>query len=239
MPVSAEPVAPTNENLLCVNFQYGVTNDANLTASEIFNEENNTLKSGLETATSTVVINILNETYPMVLTSPLQQQAQLPRTYRVDYSKLRPYKFRYPYGGRRLSAVTEATERAVLTLIGENSNSRDKFHAIMQELTYEPTHSTGTRRLSPSQPLPSFRGRRRLVYYTDDIPVEINWIVDNPVCPSNNPVMQCAIVSSTVCVILQDGDDPAMVRQVLIDGIREAIANGEFEAAIPNDSVSV
>jgi hypothetical protein len=55
------------EGLLCLNFQYTLRNEANLTASDIFNEVNNTLKSRLIIATGITVTDILNETYPMAL----------------------------------------------------------------------------------------------------------------------------------------------------------------------------
>ena len=55
---------PTLEALTCINFQYGIVNNVGVTAQDIFNEVNNTLKTGLIIATRNVTIEILNETYP-------------------------------------------------------------------------------------------------------------------------------------------------------------------------------
>lgn len=78
---------------------------------------------------------------------------------------------------------------------------------------------------------------RRLVFYDDSVPPEIRAIIDNPFCPTETPqVTKCAIVTSTVCVFLEDGDDPDVVKAQLRRGIQASIANGDFEAAIPEEN---
>jgi hypothetical protein len=72
---------------------------------------------------------------------------------------------------------------------------------------------------------------RRLVYYTDTYLPVINNIFDNEFC--DNEELNCAVVDSTVCVLLEEGDDEEEVRTVLLDGIEESILNGSFQEAIP------
>lgn len=74
---------------------------------------------------------------------------------------------------------------------------------------------------------------RRLVFYTDDFEPIINAIFDNPFCDKPTPEHECAVVASTVCVVLEEGDDEDEVQEILLDGIEEAILSGEFEEAIP------
>ena len=77
---------------------------------------------------------------------------------------------------------------------------------------------------------------RKLVYYTDDFPPEVEAIIDNPYCPTPTPdVTKCQVVTSIVCVILEEGDDPIVVRQTLTGGIQASIQSGAFEEAIPNE----
>jgi len=75
---------------------------------------------------------------------------------------------------------------------------------------------------------------RRLVFYTKDFPVTINSVLDNnQFCGRFSTDVQCAIIASTSCVILEEGDDEQQVRSGLLAGIGLRITNGEFEAAIP------
>lgn len=77
--------------------------------------------------------------------------------------------------------------------------------------------------------------RRQLAYYTDNIPVTINSVSDNPLCAGSaqNPRIMCAIVSSTVCVVLEDSDDPNDARALMIAGLRQAVDSGDFLRRIP------
>ena len=82
--------------------------------------------------------------------------------------------------------------------------------------------------------------RRRLAYYSDDYPVSINAVTDNPLCEgqAENPDIKCSIISSTVCVVLEDGDDPNEVRAFMIAGLRQAVQTGEFLRRIPPTDLS-
>jgi hypothetical protein len=77
------------------------------------------------------------------------------------------------------------------------------------------------------------------VYYTDEYPVEIPIVIDNPNCPANNAngenTIRCAIVSSKLCVVLEAGDNAAEIRSTLVMGLSEAIDSGEFEDLIPQE----
>jgi hypothetical protein len=83
-----------------------------------------------------------------------------------------------------------------------------------------------------------FRGQqqRKLAYYADILPVRIDSVTDNPLCAGSNenPSISCVIVASTVCVVLEDGDDQTLVRAQLVAGLREAVDSGEFLQRIPS-----
>ena len=82
-----------------------------------------------------------------------------------------------------------------------------------------------------------FRGQeqRKLAYYADVLPVRIGSVTDNPLCAgsNDNPNVSCVIVASTVCVVLEDGDDQTLLRAQLVAGLREAVDSGEFLRRIP------
>lgn len=52
---------PTPEDLICVDFQYGIENDDGFTSDDIENEVNNTFKEALLIATETVVVQVLKD----------------------------------------------------------------------------------------------------------------------------------------------------------------------------------
>lgn len=76
---------------------------------------------------------------------------------------------------------------------------------------------------------------RRLAYYTDDIAATINSVTDNPLCAGSaqNSQIMCAIVSSTVCVVLEEDDNADEVRNLMIAGLRQAVDSGDFLRRIP------
>jgi hypothetical protein len=83
----------------------------------------------------------------------------------------------------------------------------------------------------------SDQSSRELVFFTDDFPERINAIINNPFCtvtnPDADPDLSCAVVTATVCVLLEEDDDEAAIRGALVNGIGNAIQSGDFEAAIP------
>jgi hypothetical protein len=78
--------------------------------------------------------------------------------------------------------------------------------------------------------------QRKLVYYTDSFLPVINSIIDNPYCASASE-WECAIVDSTVCVVLEEGDDEEAVQAAILDGIAAAVLDGSFVAAIPPENM--
>ena len=76
---------------------------------------------------------------------------------------------------------------------------------------------------------------RTLVYYTDEVPVTIDRIIDieNPCDPGQN----CLLVVSTITVMLEEGDDPAEVYDAINDGMKSSFGDSSFFAAIPEDTV--
>jgi hypothetical protein len=62
---TSSPVTPTTNDTLCVQFFYSLKNTAGLSANDIMDEVNNTLKTGLELATRNTTIGILNSTFPV------------------------------------------------------------------------------------------------------------------------------------------------------------------------------
>jgi len=82
---------------------------------------------------------------------------------------------------------------------------------------------------------------RRLSYYTDYIPVAINSVTDNPLCAgaAQNPRIMCAIVSSTVCAVLEEGDDPNEERAIIVNGLRQAVDSGDFLRRIPAEKLTM
>jgi hypothetical protein len=143
-----------------------------------------------------------------------------------------------PGGGfrRQLPEVEEAAELADVVALGLDLSSYEMIHEQVANMR------TNARRLHrrPSPPDYHVRGARRLVYYSDDYPVEIKMIVDNNICPINNVnstnTLRCAIVSSTVCVVLETGDNPLKIRDTLVRGLAAVIESGEFEETIPPES---
>lgn len=77
---------------------------------------------------------------------------------------------------------------------------------------------------------------RRLVFYTDTIPLTITDIVKDPFCPQADELkLECAIVVTDVCVVLESGDDAELIREVLVDGLRQAVDSGALFERIPPD----
>jgi len=92
--------------------------------------------------------------------------------------------------------------------------------------------------LQPSSPWSkSQQQHRNLVYYTDDYPVTIDRILD--VETNCAPGQNCLLVISTITVVLEPGDDPDLVNDVLVKGMQDSF-NGTpppFFLAIPPDTV--
>jgi hypothetical protein len=213
---------PTPQELTCVNFQYGIGNSDGLSADDIFNEINNTLKTGLIVATRNVTIETLNTTLPRNESRRLLQAQQSSTKTNIHHL---------------FSSSSSGSTLLVIDL--------GRFRHVDQDIAMGTGMARANGQLQKMQVrrrtayLPSDRDilddRRRLAFYTDEFPPTINSILDNPFC-ANFPEFQCAVVDSTVCVLLEEGDDRAMVRMVLLDGIEQAILDGSFQAAVPPEN---
>jgi hypothetical protein len=244
--------------LLCINFQYSLRNEANLTASDIFNEVNNTLKSRLIIATGITVTDILNETYPMALRtiaaggdldsvsgskrggSKLSDRDNGKKS--DDLSQVLSVQQTSSESGnglnRRLyssSTFVSAVENAAITSLGGDQIASDLVRAELEEWKAAQDHVRRSHVVPAKRS--DLRRARRLVFYTDDIPATIESIADAPLllCPGvvETPSSRCVIISSSVCVILGPEDDEKEVRATLVQGLGEAINSGEFEDNIP------
>jgi hypothetical protein len=210
---------PLLEDLLCLNFQYGLVNNAGYNASDLFNEVNNTLKTGLIIATRNITIEILNGTYP-------RSERLLRRGY-ARHGEIVYKHEAYEEFGRETHSF-----RLVVPLHKFDLASNEKVQAAnlgrdqgRRRTAYLPSK---TRQVPTTDGIPD---ARRLVFYTDDYPPLVTAIINNPFC--SDPDTLCAIVSSTICVLLEEGDDEEEVRRVLLTGMQAAIASGDFEDAIP------
>ena len=134
------------------------------------------------------------------------------------------------------ASFSSALENAAVNALGGGQIAYDSVHAELQHRIRPPTvdQLIGHGKV---RALSGRRSDRRLVFYTDDIPATIDSIYDGPVllCPggAESEASRCTIVSSTVCVVLEPGDDETQVRNVLVRGLGQAIDSGEFEANVP------
>jgi hypothetical protein len=214
-------IEPTPENLTCVSFQYAIENDNGFNASDLFNEVNNTYKTGLIIATRNITIEILNETFPR------DGSMRFLRGKSDWRHHIEPTNEELKFEG--LGSLH------VASLQGPNLQSFSKPGI--------PLLSDGNRRRTVYLPQKESDGEiidvsqlsRQLVFYTDEFPVTIDGIFDNPFCGATPPIL-CAIVASTVCTLLEDGDDEDQVQKVLLEGLEESVDNGDLNAAIPPEN---
>jgi hypothetical protein len=211
---------PSLEDLLCLNFQYGLVNNAGYNASDLFNEVNNTLKTGLIIATRNITIEILNGTYPR--SERLLRRGDA-RHGEIVYKHEAHDEFGRETHTLRLVVPLHKLDLAYNKKVQASNLERDQGR---RRTAYLPS---ATRQVPTTDGIPD---ARRLVFYTDDYPPLVTAINDNlRFC--NDPDTLCSIVSSTICVLLEEGDDEEEVRQVILTGMQAAIASGDFEDAIP------
>lgn len=231
----------------------------NATASDIFNEVNNTLKSRLVIATGITVTDILNASFPTLLRASTgitsssvvgskatevsgTNNAGMPDLSHVvsvsqdTSSDTLSDPLFWNWHNRRLyspPSLTFAVEYAAIDALGGDQGAFDMVHNELNKWLASQDH----RVRDVSHDTGHGSHDRRLVFYTDDIPATIDSINDAPLilCPgaTNSGMFHCTIISSTVCVVLGPDDDEKTVRTVLIQGLGQAIDSGEFEANIP------
>lgn len=214
-------VGPTATNELCISFQYGIVNNGGFNASDIYNMVNNTLKTGLIIAAANITIDVLNTSFPV------NRQHLRFKNQRVSHDGS-------VTGNRNFEARSQQKGPLIVSLDFFESQFPPGFVVLespggQRALAYLPQGMTMT-----SDALSQLA--RRLVQYLESVPPEITQILDTRYCPSDTPdVTKCAIVTSSVCVFLDEGDNRPQVRSVLTAGIQAAIMNGDFEAAIPEE----
>jgi hypothetical protein len=202
---------PTPETLVCFSFQYATVNNAGLDAQDLWYERNNTLKTGLESAARNITIRALNATYPRDEEST---RLLLESTPRARMSKSRPQE----------SPQHKSSEGTVQGCATSNTNKNSQLVVV--------PHTRGRGRSASGETNENSLGRR-LVLYTNDHAIEITAIVDNRFCAEAS---RCAIVSTSVCATLEEGDEKNGVKQAILDAVGRAIATGEFKDAIPPEN---
>lgn len=75
--------------------------------------------------------------------------------------------------------------------------------------------------------------RRRLVIYTDLLFIDIYLVLDDPTCPPLSSI-ECLVIFTRIRLLLEEGDDQEMVRDLVSQGMRNSFADGSFIAAIPD-----
>jgi hypothetical protein len=223
---------PTPELLTCAMFQYGISNNNGLTGDDLFFERGNTFKTGLLIATENITITILNSNFPRRYLREGSNSGRLSNLFTNNEPSPTPRK-----SGE--FGVPEYRVVHVFSLEGSSNDSLGK--SVPHSLAHD--EDTSSKRRTAYLPyektsLEVQRSMRKLVIYTEQYPITIDSIIDNTFCPGNveNPSTQCAVVSSTVCVLLEPGDDVQQVRTILVRGIQDAVQNGDFEAAIPAEN---
>jgi hypothetical protein len=169
-------------------------------------------------ATRNITIEILNETYPRDDSARFLREGNIGRNlWDVFGGSVKSMEHRLGHGEFGMATSGRGHEEAL-----DDANEPQRRRTV-----YIPD--------SPTRISQEDRSSRELVYFTDEYAEKINLIFNNPFCVLTNPDpdVMCAIASSTVCVLMEKGDNEEDVREVLIDGIEEAIENGEFAAAIP------
>jgi hypothetical protein len=238
---------PTPEALTCVSFQYGIQNSGGYTAEDIFNEVNNTLKTGLLIATRNVTIQTLNETFPrdddtsssgralrsegLQISHHWSLVAPEDRSGSPIHDALLPIQA-YSGHGMMTNPATPASQLFNVMDLGrfQSDNSRRVQGAIDDDQRRRRTVFL-PRDFSDVDD----RGGRRLVFYTDEYAPVINSIIANEFC-DRPPEINCAVVDSTVCVVLEEGDNEEEVRAALLNGFATSIQDGTFQGAIPPEN---
>jgi hypothetical protein len=196
---------PTRQPLACVSFAYTLENTTGFTSEDIFNEVNNTIKARLVAATENVTINILNSTLPRNNSPLLNRRLSVYESTRFGSHAFRNAALEH------LGTWDEVQLR--LTTLSKSTVKPTWLHPRHRRM------EGGVR-------------RRRLAFYSDEHPVEITRILESMFCP--DPTQDCVVVSTTVCVVLEVGDDQEVVRTNLINGFRESIEGGGFNEVIPS-----
>jgi hypothetical protein len=211
----------SSDDLLCLDFQYGIENNQDLTSDDIENGFNNTYKSDLIIATREIIIQVLNEAFPRD-----QEERALHRD-----ADDRP----------RFKTFEDIPLLGVVNLgrfqldVGEDESMQGQRRAVILPSNSE--EQTGADKMN-SDINDSMDNNRRLAFYKDSYPPDILSVIDNSFCPESEEIV-CSIVDTRVCVILEEGEDGDEVKEQLLDGIKISFQDGSFESALPSVDESV
>ena len=236
-------MAPTlypEDNVTCVTFFYSIQNSAGFSADDILKENGNTLKTGLEIATWRTLVDTLNQTSNATNSSSSSRARQrrtsqaLRRTQEEIQAAAKAIQHNYSKG------VTRALDMAISDYYGVDDADRlldDFLYGL-----YAPVRisSSGQRRWRRQlTQWYAYQSRHRtLAYATKSLPPNITDVIEDPFCPQpDQATLECAIVVTDVCVILETGDDEGAVQQVILSGFQKALSNGEFFARVPSENL--
>lgn len=234
---------PTPADLLCVRFQYGLINDVGVTPSDIFNENGNTLKTGLLIATRTIAIDILNSTFPQQRMLREHETDEYGTTASTSSSSIimvaPPAHRHWPIQGDAVVQVPETKHVSLSFFRDLDAPAKQNPDDFKRQAVRLPSGWIGTgpaAATTTTMSQSSFGADRRLVFFTDDYPVVITSVSENFLCEKDTPTTECAIVSTTLCVLLEDGDDRQVVREGIIVGLDASLSDGSFLDAIPPEN---
>lgn len=196
---------------ICILFQYSIENDEGLTADDILNGFNNTFIDDLTIATRDTTIRVLNETLPRA-----SERRGLRRDQKSDHA--------IPHLGFASLMKYELDEFSSSSFVDdENTNGRRRAMYLPSNLGEQ----TGITVINSDN--------RRLAFYTDSNPPVILDVIDNDFCAESDEEISCAIVDTKVCVFLDIGDNAEEVKDIMLEGFRNAFQNGSFQGSIPMD----
>eukprot|EP00986_Skeletonema_menzelii_P011010 scaffold5539_cov81-Skeletonema_menzelii.AAC.2 len=250
LPTTPQPTPAGTTTLLPIPVQYGISSDCGVTAYDVMTANRNTIKDGLEVATETAVINILNTTsWPWTKSSSSIRIANIPKKVGLEKNKVvaaatsieveeeeelvveLPHLIRYdelvPVEKRN---VDDTVGNGVMSFMLLNQKPR------RQRLLKQDGFSSDNQRQQKRLLSRGTNNRRNLVYYTSNN-VEITDVEDSNQQSACPPGLNCMIVSSVVRVTLEPGDDPQVVTQTIEEGLQQSYQDGSFFAGIPEDTV--
>jgi hypothetical protein len=230
--------------IIPITVQYGISSDCGVTAYDVMTANGNTIKDGLEAATETIVIEILNTT-----TWPWEESGGSGAL--EDYGSSSPVRVanlptkvslekNMAVASKRSESGDEVVELPHLIRYNELVPVRkSSIDDVGKGVTYMLLNHQQPRRqrmLQQQQLSRRASSRRNLVYYTS------NNVVITDVEDSNNdqacpPGLNCMIVSSVISVTLEPGDVPDIVGPVIEEGLQDSYKDGSFFESIPGDTV--
>ncbi|EJK68821.1 hypothetical protein THAOC_09965 [Thalassiosira oceanica] len=205
---TAAPSSSPIESVLSVGVRYGISSECGVTAADVISGSGgNTIAAGLIEATETVVVRVLNATYPKV--GGMKRSSvmeELPHLMRVDG---------LPGGSRGLVMVPDFGRKGIKNSLdktaGQSFGGSKSFGNSLGD-----GYSNGLRR----------QRRRRLVHYVDGNTAIMD--VEDVVDSNCSPGLTCLRVSSIIRLFTEDGDRPDEIDSVIRAGIQSSFQDGSF-----------